>query len=492
METEFIGRRSELELLDNLWETSRASFLILYGRRRVGKTRLLTHWLRLHAGRGLYWVAEPTSSLEQLRSFSQALYNFSTPDTPAPNDYTFATWEQAFRELARLADERRIALFIDEVTYLMDVNPQFIGILQKVWDQRLGKSDLMLALCGSQMGLMQKKILAYDAPLYGRATPHVQLPPMPFWTTRQFFPDYTPAERVAVHAIWGGIPAYWERLQPDKPLWENVRRQLLPANMWMMDEPAFLLQDFVNDPYNYVSILRAISHGAVTTSRISTRTGLSRGHISSYLGTLRDTGFVVRRVPVTESEAISRRGRYYLTDPYLRFYYHFLAAYQSKLALGAQGELLQTIKAQLPEFIATNTWRELCGEWLLRASAAGELPLPVEQVGGFWQRAQEIDLVSIDRVTQSLILATCQWEEDPVGSDTLVELIRQTDMIVPEEDDGWSVYYLGFSKSGWTPEALATAEARIQAQQRNKTWRSVGIRLLDLNQVDDDLRRLTM
>ncbi|MCA9932554.1 MAG: ATP-binding protein [Anaerolineales bacterium] len=486
---DFVGRRSELELLDNLWQSARASFLILYGRRRVGKTRLLTHWLRQDQDRGLYWVAEPTSSLEQLRSFSQALYNFSTPDTSAPNDYTFSTWEQAFRELAKIASTRRIALFIDEVTYLMDVNPTFIGVLQKTWDQWLSKSNLMLALCGSQMGMMQKQILAYDAPLYGRASTHIQLPPMPFWTTHEFFPNYSPADRVAVHAIWGGIPAYWERLQADKSFWENVRLQLLPSNMWMMDEPSFLLKDFVNDPYNYVSILRALAHGATTTSRISTRTGLTRGHISSYLGTLRETGFVVRQVPVTELESVSRRGRYYVTDPYLRFYYHSLAAYQSKLALGARGELLETIKAELPAFIEKNTWRDLCSEWMLRASAQQELPMSLEQVGGFWHGNQEIDLVGIDRINQNLYLAVCQWSDDPVNGDRLETLVRQTDLVVPDGEEDWTVYYLGFSSAGWLPDTEATIARYAQERQHGKPWHYAGIRLVDLAEVDSDLYR---
>ena len=489
VESEFVGRRSELELLDNLWQSSRATFLILYGRRRVGKTRLLTHWLRLHTDRGLYWVAEPTSSLEQLRSFSQALYNYDTLDIPAPQDYTFANWEQALREVAKLAQNQRLVLIIDEVTYLMAVNPGFIGLLQKAWDQWLSKSNLMLVLSGSQMGVMQRQILAYDAPLYGRATAHMKLPPMPFWTTTSFFPNYSPQERVSVYSVWGGIPAYWERLQPDVSFQENLRQQLLPSNMWMMDEPAFLLKDFVNDPYNYVSILRAISHGAHTSGRIVTRTGLSKGHITSYLATLRDTDFVVRRVPVTEAEATSRRGRYYVTDPYLRFYYHFLAAYQSKLALGAQGELLDNITQKLPDFVQVNTWRELCSEWLLRASANGELPLPIESVGGFWHRSQEIDLVGIDRIESSLILTTCCWGNELASKEFITDLIKKTSLVVPANEETWSVYFIGFSANGWQQGIETEAKKLAEQKAKNKNWQPVGIQLLDLHKVDMDLLR---
>ncbi|MCI0579745.1 MAG: ATP-binding protein [Chloroflexi bacterium] len=487
MENKFVGRDTELELLDSLWHSPRATFLIVYGRRRVGKTRLLAHWLNLQPERGLYWVAEPTSALEQLRSFTQALYNYDTPDVSAPQDYTFGSWEQALREVAKLAHEKRFALFIDEITYLMDVNPNFVGILQKAWDQWLSRSNLMLALSGSQMGLMQKNVLSYQAPLYGRTTAQVQLPPMPFMATKSFFPNYNAADRVSTYAVWGGIPAYWERLKPDLPFWENVRLQLLPSNMWMMDEPSFLLKDFVNDPYNYVSILRAIAQGTQTVGQIAKRTGLTTGHISSYLNTLRETGFVERQVPVTEAETDSRRGRYFITDPYLRFYYHFLAAYQSKLALGAQDELLEAIKEKLPAFIQGYTWRELCSQWILLASASGQLPVPVERVGGFWQHSQEVDLVGIDRLEKSLVLAACEWGTTPAGSKVMQELVKKTAAVVPDDDSLWSVYYLGFSTAGWEDDVCEKTERLTETRQKGKNWQSAGVRLLDLPAVDRDL-----
>lgn len=490
-ETEFIGRRSELEVLEDLWHSPRATFLILYGRRRVGKTRLLTHWLKQERGRGLYWVADPTSSLEQLRSFSQALYNYETPDSPAPQEYTLASWDQAFREVAKMAAKERLVLFIDEVTYLMAVNPQFIGILQRAWDQWLSKSNLMLVLSGSQMGMMQKQILAYDAPLYGRTTAHIRLMRMPFWTTRSFFPEYSARERMSVYAVWGGIPAYWERLSPDLSFEQNLRRQLLPSNLWMMDEPAFLLKDFVNDPYNYVSILRALVHGAHTTGRMVTWTGLSKGHITSYLATLRDTGFVEREVPVTEDEGNSRRGRYFVTDPYLRFYYHFLAAYQSKLALGGQNELMDDILEKLPDFIRIFTWRELCSEWLLRSSLAGDLPVSLENVGGFWHRSQEIDLVGIDRLNANLTLAVCDWTENPATEEEMLQsmkdLIKKTSLIVPADGRTWRVYYVGFSSSQWATTLQAQLAKLAQQNAKGKPWNALGVRLVDVEQVDQDL-----
>ena len=191
-QTAFRGRESELALIDKLWETQKATLLILYGRRRIGKTRLLTHWRSQRSDQALYWVAEPMSALDQLRSFSQALYNFSQPHAPVPMDITYSNWEQAFWHVAELTRNRRMALLIDEFTYLLDVEPNIVGVLQKAWDHWLKNSNLMLTLSGSQMGLMQKKVLSYKAPLYGRASSHLKLPPLPYGVTREFFPGYSP------------------------------------------------------------------------------------------------------------------------------------------------------------------------------------------------------------------------------------------------------------------------------------------------------------
>ncbi|MCB0032611.1 MAG: ATP-binding protein [Anaerolineales bacterium] len=481
---EFRGRTTELQLLDYLWELPTSTLLILYGRRRVGKTRLLTHWLGQVPERSIYWVAEPTSAYDQLRSFSQTIYNFAHPDAPAPLEFTYANWEQALQQLARLSENGRIAIFIDEVTYLIDVDPAIMGTLQKMWDHTLSSADLFIALSGSQMGLMQREMLSYQAPLYGRATAQIQLPPLPFDVTSKFFPAYNTAERVALYAIFGGIPAYWERLDKKASVIENVRTQLLTSNTLMQEEPRLLLQDFISDPHNYVSILRAIAHGSQTQSEIGKRTGLSQGHVSKYLGVLRDTGFVERRVPVTEVSEKSRRGRYYVTDPYLRFYYRFLASYQAQLALGAQQKAQDAVMANLPEFIEKNTWVELCQEWLLQAGMHGELPFEPEKIGGQWTRSQEAAVAAINYPERQIILGDCFWRDQPLDRVVIDELVRKTVYLVPKEDE-WTVHYISFAAHGWDDDAQETAEALIDSANRN--WVVGSVQLLDLQAVDEGL-----
>lgn len=483
----FVGRSRELELLDNLWQSPKATLLILYGRRRVGKTRLLTHWLQNRPGEGLYWVAEPASALTQLRSFSQALMAFMDPEANVPPDFTFGSWELAFRQVSLHAQQRRIVLFIDEVTYLIDVNPEFVGLLQKVWDRWLSNSNLMLALSGSQMGLMRKHLLDYEAPLHGRATAQMQLLPLPYAATEQYFPDYDAASRVHLYAMWGGVPAYWERLDGDKPILENLRQNILPAHAWMIDESRILLQDFITDLHNYVGILRAVADGQQALNEISKRTGLTSSKASFYLSVLRDTGFVVRYVPITQRGTDSRRGRYVVTDPYLRFFYRFVSANQSKLALGQMQPLLDIIESDMPNFIQVNTWQELCREWLLLASAQGEIPVSIEEVGSEWARSSVIDVVGISDVDRSLVLGDCYWGPGPIGAKAVAELTKKTIMVLPQDGQKWSVFYVLFSAFGWTEEAQEAAENLVAQSRSRKKWQIVGIRLLDLADLDRDL-----
>ena len=482
----FIGRQKELSVLDHLWDSNRAQFLILYGRRRVGKTALLAHWIRETGHRALYWVATPDSALAQLRSFSQAVYNFANRASPAPESFTYASWEQAWQEVARLADQERMALFIDEFTYLLEVTPALASHLQHFWDQVFQHSNLFLSISGSHLGMMMREVISYQAPLYGRATAQMHLRPLPFGLTHTAFPKYSAVDRVALYAIFGGIPAYWERVEPQKSMSQNIKEQLLTPNNLMQSEPRLLLQDFISEIHNYWAVLRAIANNARTPKDISTFTGLPNVQIPKYLSVLSEAGFVERRVSVT-APANSRTGRHHITDPYLRFYFRFLASRERQLAMDLPEQSLAEVSRHLIDFIGAHTWEELCREWTLRAGAAKALPFLPDDVGSAWNAEAQIDVVGINTMEKTLILGECKWTLSPVDRDVLSKLIEQkTSKIVPEQGN-WRVYILGFSRSGWTSEAMAYQKSIQNLLPRGKNWQVVGIRLLDLKQVDHDL-----
>ena len=487
MKFPFLGRRQELQLLDQLWVAPGAQFLVLYGRRRIGKTALLSEWITHTGYRVVYWVATPSSALAQLRSFSQAIYNAANPDAPAPDDFTYTTWEQAWRQTANLAKTERLAVFVDEFTYLLEVTPEIAGILQNLWDQVLSKTNIFLCISGSHLGMMKREFLNYQAPLYGRASAQIHLRAMPFGLTSAFFPRYSAVDRVALYAMFGGVPAYWERIDPGKSISHNIKTQLLSPNNLMQSEPALLLHDFVSDLHNYAAVLTAIANNARTPKEIATHTGLPENSVPKYLSVLIESGFVERRVSMTDNPASSRRGRHHITDPYLRFYYRFLESRQYQFALKIQDQALSEITRHLIDFIGTHTWEEICREWVLRAGALGAIPFMPDQVGSAWNRQAQVDVVGMNRMEKTLVLGECKWTLDAVDRKVITILVEQkAGQIVPKQGH-WRVYFLGFARSGWTSGALAYQEQINRQPITGENWVSAGLRLVNLDQVDDDL-----
>lgn len=487
MKFSFLGRTQELSLLDHLWNAPGAQFLVLYGRRRVGKTALLAHWIERTGHRSLYWVATPSSSLVQLRSFSQAVFNAANPGAPAPESFSYASWDQAWRQVAALASTERIAVFIDEFTYLLETTPEMAGSLQNLWDQVFSRANLFMCISGSHLGMMKREFLNYQAPLYGRATAQIHLQPLPFGVTGLFFPKYTAADRVALYALFGGIPAYWERVDPGKSISQNIKTQLLSPNNLMQSESALLLHDFVSDLHNYVAILTAIANNARTPKEIAAVTGLPSNHMPKYLSVLAEAGFVERRVSITQSPAPSRSGRHHITDPYLRFYYRFLESRQYQFSLKIQEQALAEITRHMIDFIGTHTWEELCREWVLRAGALGNLPFMPDQVGSAWNRSVQVDVVGINRMEKTLILGECKWTLNPADRKVITQLIEEkTAKIVPDQGQ-WRVFFLGFSRSGWTGGAVEYQQEINQHPVSGTNWLSSGVRLVTLEEVDRSL-----
>jgi uncharacterized protein len=489
---DFVGRKVELDLLDSLWTSGRSSLVILYGRRRVGKTRLLTHWLRNQKpNSGFYWMAEATSPHDQLRSFTQTFAAFEDPELDIHKDLTFPTWEHSFRQIAKLAQEQRVAVLIDEVTYIMEIVPEFVSSLQKAWDQWLKNSQVMLVLSGSDLGLIEKGLLSYKAPLYGREAARMQLTPLPFSATKLFFPQYDAVERTKIYSMWGGIPAYWERLNsPDESVMENLKQQLRLSNNWLVEEARILLRDFITDTHNFVGILRAVSEGYEVFSEISERAGISSGHTSRYLSILRETGFVERTTPVSDKNPDkSRKGRYVVTDPYLRFYYRYLSMSQSKVAMGRTNELVEAIEDDLPDFIR-KTWIELCQHWVALAASHGKLPVAVDEIGREWKSSDYIDVYGLAEKERTLVLGHCFWEEEAVDPQSLLDWIVKSDVISMLPKGKWSVYLAGFSSSGWTGKE--TEALLKEARRLTRKWDVVDLLLMDLEEVDEDLFNWTI
>jgi len=484
----FVGRKREMALLENLWQSPQAAFLVLYGRRRVGKTRLLWEWMQNHPEDVLYWAAEPSSESDQRRAFSQALYGFFHRGGAEAAVY-YPTWRAAFNAFADFADRRgkRVALVIDEFTYLLEHGPRVAGALQHAWDQRLSRSNVMLAISGSHLGMVVRDVLSPQAPLYGRATAALRLLPLPYPATREAFPRYSAEARVALYAVVGGVPAYWAYWNPKADFQTNLTAFVTHAALSLSDEPRFLLQDYIRETGNYYAILSAIARGAHTPAEIRRASDLPSGHVSRYLELLLETGYVERRRSLT-APPNSRQGRYHLTDPFLRFYFRFISPYRGQIAAGVREPLLDELRRHLLDFIGSYTWEEIARLWTLHAGARGALPFQANQVGAAWTRTAQVDVVGINPHERTLILGECKWSPAPVGADVLRKLVARTEEILPRERT-WRVHFVVFARGGWSRGLENEAEAIRAEPPSGERWKAAGVTLVDLKTVDDLLWR---
>ena len=482
----FIGRKRELEILNRLWAEQKARMLVLYGRRRVGKSRLLKQWIQESGQRVLYWQAEPDTAEAHLREFSQALFNHTSPGFQAPADFTYASWEQALAQIALLGRQERTGIFIDEFTFLIASDPTLPGKFQRMWDQTLEDSDLFLCLCGSHLGLMQREFLSDRAPLYGRASALLHLQPLSFGLTGQYFPAYPAEDRMALFAAFGGVPFYWDQLDPALSVEENLQQRVFSPSSMLDAEARLLLSDYVKELKNYTGILRAIGQGGNTLNDISRLTGIPAAQLPAYLSILADAGYVARFEPVVPLARSTRVGRYYFTDPFLRFYFRFVAGRASQISLFEPDQSLAEYRRHMPDFIGTHTWEEVCREWVLRAANRDKIPLYPDEVQSAWSADVNIDVVGVNRMERHLILGECKWTKGPLDVSVLQGLVAKAALAVPERGD-WQVYFLGFSKNGFTRQAGEFARSIEKAIPGGARWKVAGCQLVDLSQVDRDL-----
>jgi len=473
----FYDRKRELALLDNLYTRPAGQMCVLYGRRRVGKTALLTHWLESRKHPSLFWTADRTSSGTQLRSFSHAVQNYLNPEQPVPADFTYGSWEIAFNEVARLSEARRLVVVLDEFTYLIEGEPALTSVLQRLWDHRLKRSNILLALTGSHAGMIERKVLAYRSPLYNRATASLHLQPMAFGVLSAFFPKYTAEERASIYACVGGVPQYLELIEPNLSVDENI--QGLLSSPMIMDDAGALLRDQLGEPRNYAAIVEAIASGFIRMTEIATMAGLQQSNVTKYLDVLQHLGIVERKVPATVSRPQqSKQGRYRITDHYLRFYYRFIAPSRTSLARGLIQQAWENLQKHLPEFVGTYIFEELCREWVMRQGDTGKLPFVPRRVGSFWgQGKPQIDVMAINEDDHAILLGECKWTAEPIRKRIVEDFLGRARQVIPEPAEKWKVSYALFSKSGFTDEARQAAK---------------GVKCLwvSLSQIDANLREV--
>lgn len=443
----FVNRESEIRFLLDRMVSNQAELIIVYGRRRIGKTELLRK--AFGKVKAVYFVADLGADQDQRRRFSQAI-NLSHP-TPLLQADIPPNWDALLRYIITLAEKKRRVLVLDEFPYLCSSEPALPSILQRIWDEVGKDSKLYLILCGSFVSFMEREVLSHKSPLYGRRTGQLLVHPLPLHILKGFFPGYTPEERISAYAILGGVPAYLIQFSDKLSIRQNIERHILKPTAILHDEVRFILMEELRDPKHYLSVLQSIAFGNTRMNDIVQRTGIERGPVSKYLSVLQDLRLIERETPVTEKHPEkSRKGIYRLSDNFFRFWFRFILPYKSRLIEGEERKIMEEeILPHLDNFIG-QAFDKICVEILQFMTEQKKIQLSYDRAGRWWNGSEEIDLVAISK-DKPVFAAECKWSKKPVGMDILRELRRKALLISPEgyKDN----LRLGlFSRSGFTKE----------------------------------------
>ena len=443
----FMDRHQELAALEQMFQSGVAEFFVLYGRRRVGKTELLTQFCK--GKRSIYFLASQLKTPDQLRQLTETSRHVI--NDPLLQSLLFDDWESAFIYFYQQAQEERLVLVLDEFQYLCEDSPALPSLIQRFWDLHGKNSKLFLILCGSQVSFMEQEVLAERSPLYGRRTGQLRLMPLSYRDSGSFFPEQSAKEKLILYGISGGIPAYLNHLNTAQTtLEQQIKDKLLTPQSYLFDEVNFLLRSELREPRTYASLLHAIASGATRLNEISQRVRLEPTNANKYLSVLRELGLIKRETPVAErTPQKSRKGLYKIADNYVKFWFRFVLPNRSLIESGNADLVYQQMIAPHLLHYMGSIFEDVCRQYVERYWSEKLKVTPI-RVGAHWGSELEIDVLT-ENVDGSHWFGECKWWNSPIGENVLNRLIENAGKV----HDEWkkNPRYILFSANGFT-EAL--------------------------------------
>lgn len=439
----FIGRERELDSLNNLYHSENFEFVVLYGRRRVGKTALINHFI--DGKRAIYFMGVESNAKQNLENFSGSILELVSGIQGAETSFT--SFQAALDTVFRLSLHERIVLAIDEYPYVARVSQSLASTLQMLIDKYKDESKLMLILCGSSMSYMEDYVLAYKAPLYGRRTAQIKLLPFDFGETCHYFANYSAEEKALAYGIMGGTPQYLLQMNDRLSIEQNIKNTYLNPTSALYEEPTNLLKQEVREPAIYTAIITAIATGASRMSEISSKVGENTNVCSIYLKNLIGLGIVQKETPY--GEKASKKSIYSIDDNMFRFWYRFVPENASMIARGAADLVYQRIAPHLSEYMG-KVFEEICKQYLWKLLLSEKSPVEFQSLGRWWgndpiHKCQtEIDIMG-EQDKNTALFAECKWTAEKVDLSILETLTVRSNLF-----PYLNKHFFLFSKSGFT------------------------------------------
>ena len=432
----FIGRDNELEVLDKLYRSDKFEFVVIYGRRRVGKTALINHFI--DDKRAIYFMGVESNEKQNLENFSKSIFAFSNG---IQADTSFSSFQAA--------------LALDEYPYVARSSKSLASTLQMLIDQHKDNSKLMLILCGSSMSYMEDHVLAYKAPLYGRRTAQMKIMPFDFKECCTYLNGFSDEDKAYIYGIVGGTPQYLLQINDQLSVEDNIKNTYLNPMSFLYEEPLNLLKQEVREPAIYNAIITAVASGHSRMSEISTKVGESTTVCSGYLKNLISLGIIKKETPY--GEKTSKKSIYSIEDNMFYFWYRFVLDNTSVISRGAVDLVYKRIEAQLNDYMG-RVFEEICKQHLWDLLLKGKMPIEFTSLGRWWgndprKKAQtEIDIMG-EQDRSSAIFAECKWRNEDLDLNVLETLVDRSGLFHYAK-----VHYFLFSKSGFTKGCMEKAQ----------------------------------
>ena len=446
----FIGRERELNTLNNLYQSNKFEFAVIYGRRRVGKTALINQFIG--DKRAIYFMGVESNAKQNLENLSKSIMEFASG---LETESSFLSFQAALEYVFKLAEKERIILAIDEYPYVARSSKSLASTLQLLIDKYKDKSKLMLILCGSSMSYMEDHVLAYKAPLYGRRTAQIKLLPFDFEETCSCFKNFSDEDKAIIYGIAGGTPQYLLQMNDKLSIEDNIKNTYLNPMSFLYEEPTNLLKQEVREPAIYMAIITAIATGSSRMSEISSKVGEDTNVCANYIKNLISLGIVQKETPY--GEKVSRKAIYSIQDNMFRFWYRFVLDNNSIIARGAADLAYKRIEPQLSDYMG-KVFEEICKQYLWKQLLSGRCPIEFNSLGRWWgndpqEKAQaEIDIMG-EQDKNTALFAECKWTNEKVELSVLETLVKRSELFHYKTKH----YYL-FSKSGFTKGCMDKAD----------------------------------
>ncbi|MCD8009644.1 MAG: ATP-binding protein [Lachnospiraceae bacterium] len=446
----FVGREREMEALNRLYQSDRFEFAVIYGRRRVGKTALINHFLQ--GKKAIYFMGVESNARQNLENLSRNILEYSMQ---VETETAFLSFQAALEYVFQLSEKERLVFVMDEYPYVARASKSLASTLQLLIDKYKDSSRLMLILCGSSMSYMEDEVLAYKAPLYGRRTAQMKLLPFDFEEACHCLTYFSAEDKALAYGMAGGTPQYLLQMDDRRSIEENVKNTFLNPTSFLFEEPENLLKQEVREPAIYNAIITAIATGASRMAEISVKVGEDTSVCASYLKNLISLGLVQRETPY--GEKASRKSVYNIEDPMFRFWYRFVPAQRSVITRGAVDLAWRRIAPHLSEYMG-KVFEEICRQYLWKLLLEGRSPVEFDDLGRWWgtdvatHSQVEIDIMGAQDA-ETALFAECKWTNEKVDLGVLEILLYRSRLFHYENTH----LYL-FAKNGFTKGCAEAAE----------------------------------